>query len=143
MKQYEKMMINLMEGFDQHLEPEKKILLLEECGRKCIHDRREKLIQDAKLLYKNSNDLKDFLVKLSKIYESFHVTDEEIVFIWDKCYCPIIGKIPVGKISPTICHCSQGWVKELFESVTEKSVEVILEETITKGNSRCKLKVIL
>lgn len=137
------MMVNLMDGFDKHLESEKKILLLEECGRKCIQDRHENLIQKAKVLYKNSNDLEEFLGKLSKIYESLQITDDEIAFIWDKCYCPVINKIPAGKISPTFCNCSRGWVKELLEIATEKPVEVILEETVTNGNTRCKLRVII
>lgn len=143
MKRYEKMIINLMDGFDKHLEPEKKILLLEECGRKCIHDKHEKLIQNAKMLYKNSIDMKGFLGKLSKIYDSLQVTDDEVAFIWTKCGCPIINKIPKGKLSPTFCHCSQGWVKELLEVATEKSVKVFLDETITKGNTRCKLRVVI
>ncbi|NPE08456.1 MAG: hypothetical protein GNW80_09280 [Asgard group archaeon] len=143
MERCEKMMINLMDGFDKHLDPEKKILLLEECGRKCIHDRHKKLIQDAKSLYKNSNDMKEFLGKLSKIYDSLQITKEEVAFIWDKCYCPVINKIPAGKISPTFCNCSRGWVKELLETAIEKPVEVILEETVTKGNSRCKLRVLI
>jgi predicted hydrocarbon binding protein len=141
LKQYEKMLINLMDGLDKHLEFEKKILLLEECGRKCIRDKNEKLIQKANKLYKNSNDLKDFLGKFSKIYDSLKITDDEIIIIWEKCLCPIINKIPTGMISSTFCNCSRGWVKELFEGAIEKPVEVILEESITKGNSRCKLRV--
>lgn len=142
MKRYEKLLIDMMDGFDTYLEPEKKVLLLEECGRKCIQDRHHKLIQDAKKLYKNSNDLKDFLGKLSKRYESLQVSDQEVAFIWDKCYCPVIGKIPVGKISPTFCNCSRGWVKELLEVAIEKPVEVIIDEAVTKGDNRCKLRVI-
>ncbi|HUU78361.1 MAG TPA: DUF6144 family protein [candidate division Zixibacteria bacterium] len=142
MKRYEKLLIDLMNGFDRHLESDKKILLLEECGRKCIQDRHPKLLQDAKSLYKDSSDIKDILGKLSKIYDSLHVSDEEVVFIWDKCYCPIIGEIPSGKISPTFCNCSRGWVKELIEAATKKSVEVVIDEAVTKGDSRCKLRVI-
>jgi predicted hydrocarbon binding protein len=142
LKEYEKLLINLVDGFDKHLESEKKILLLEECGRKCIQDRHEQLLQNAKLLYKKTNDMREFLEKLCEIYDSLHVSDEEVVFIWDKCYCPVIGNIPAGKISPTICHCSRGWVKELLEGAIEKPVKVIIDEAITKGDIRCKLRVI-
>lgn len=143
MKQCEKMIIDLMVGFDHHLELEKRIILLEECGRKCIHDRREKLIQDAKALYQNSMDMNDFLKRLSKIYTSLHITTNEVAFIWDKCYCPIIANIPSGQISPTFCNCSRGWVKELIESATGQSVDVVIDEAVTKGDSRCKLRVII
>ncbi|NHK30348.1 MAG: hypothetical protein FK730_03290 [Asgard group archaeon] len=142
MKQYEKMLINLIEGFDKHLKPEKKILLLEECGRKCIRDTKEELIKKANKLYKNSNDLKDFLIKFSKIYDSLQIKDDEIIIIWEKCFCPVIGKIPPGKISPTFCHCSQGWVKELFEGAIEQPIDVIIEESVTKGDARCMLRVL-
>ena len=135
------MITNLVDEFDKHLSSEKKNLILEECGRKCIQDRHKKLLQDAKSLYKNSNDMKEFLEKLSKRYTSLHVTDEEIAFIWDKCYCPIINKIPAEKISPTYCNCSRGWVKELLENAINKPVDVFIEESVTKGNSRCKLTV--
>ncbi|NHJ85588.1 MAG: hypothetical protein FK734_09010 [Asgard group archaeon] len=142
MEQYEKMMIHLMEGFDEHLESEKKIILLEECGRKCIQDRRVELIQDAKKAYQESNDMNDFLKRLSVIYPSLHVSDDEVAFIWEDCGCPIIGKIPPGEISPTICYCSRGWVKELLKAATGKSVEVIIDEAITKGDPHCKLRVV-
>ena len=143
MRKFEKMMINLVNGFDKHLDPEKKILLLEECGRKCIRDKGERFIQNANDLYKNSKDLQDFLEKFSKIYDSLHITDDEVAVIYPKCLCPTINKIPPGKISPTYCNCSRGWVKELFESATEKAVEVFLDESITKGNTRCKLRVVI
>ncbi|MFW9923735.1 MAG: DUF6144 family protein [Candidatus Thorarchaeota archaeon] len=136
-------MIDLMDGFDKYLEQEKKIILLEDCGRKCLHDRREELVQKAKNLYRNSNDIIDFLEKLSKIYTSLYITNDEIAFIWDKCYCPIIGDIPPGQISPTYCNCSRGWVKELIESASGKSIDVIIDEAVTKGDSRCKLRVII
>ena len=143
MRKYEKMMINLVDGLDKHLEPEKKILLLEECGRKCIRDKGERFIQNANELYKKSNDVMDFFEKFSKVYDSLHVTDDEVAVIYPKCLCPIINKIPSEKISSSYCNCSRGWVKELFESATEKPVEVILDESITKGNTRCKLRVII
>lgn len=143
MKQFEKILIGLMDGFDRHLELDKRILILEECGRKCIQDRRKKLIKNAEIISKNSNDINDYLVQLSKVYESLHVSYEEVVFIWDKCYCPVIGKIPAGKISSTFCNCSRGWVKELVEIGAKESVEVIIDEAITKGDSRCKLRVII
>ena len=143
MNQSEKMIINLIDGFDKLLESDKKILLLEECGRKCIQDRHKKLLRDAKMLYKNSSNVSEFLAKLSKIYDSLQITDQEVAFVWEKCFCPIIGRIPVGKISPTFCNCSRGWVKELIEGSIEKPVKVFIDESITKGDSRCKLRVII
>jgi predicted hydrocarbon binding protein len=136
------MMINLMEGFDRHLEPEKKILLLEECGRKCIRDTNEELIKNTNELYKNSNDLKDFLEEFNKLYDSLQIIDDEVIIIWEKCFCPIIGKIPPDMISSTFCHCSRGWVKELFEGAMEQPIDVIIEESITKGDSRCRLRIL-
>ena len=143
MEQYEKLMIDLMDGFDKYLESEKSIIILEECGRKCLQNRHEKLINDAKKIYNDSKDLNDFFIKLSKIYSYLQIKDEEVAFVWDNCYCPVIGKIPAGQISPTICNCSRGWVKELIEGSIGKSVEVIIDESITNGDSRCKLRVII
>jgi hypothetical protein len=54
----------------------------------------------------------------------------------------MVNKMPEGQMSPTWCNCSVGWVKALFEGATGRSVGVILEKSVIKGDDGCRLMVV-
>jgi hypothetical protein len=57
------------------------------------------------------------------------------------CLCPMAeGQLP-GKISPTFCLCSVGYVKEMHERRLGRSVEVELVDSVLKGGSRCRFRM--
>jgi predicted hydrocarbon binding protein len=56
------------------------------------------------------------------------------------CYCPMVTDV-TEPLSPTYCHCSAGWLKELFETVSGKPVEVEILETIKRGGAQCRFNV--
>jgi hypothetical protein len=47
----------------------------------------------------------------------------------------------VGTISPTYCHCSVGYVKEMHERMFGKPVAAELEDSVLRGGRRCRFKI--
>ena len=58
----------------------------------------------------------------------------------DFCLCPFVESKPEG-LSATYCHCSVGYIKELFELTFDRPVKVELLESVLRGNKRCKFKI--
>jgi predicted outer membrane repeat protein len=56
------------------------------------------------------------------------------------CLCPMVETLPAG-MSPTYCHCSVGYVKEMFELRFNRTVSVELLDSVLKGGKRCKFKI--
>ncbi|UCE18487.1 MAG: hypothetical protein JSV84_16805 [Gemmatimonadota bacterium] len=58
------------------------------------------------------------------------------------CLCPMVESKPAG-LSKTYCLCSVGYVKEMFEQMFGKPVDVQLVASVLYGGSRCKFKIAL
>lgn len=56
------------------------------------------------------------------------------------CLCPMVESMPAG-LSPTYCHCSVGYVKEMFELRFNRKVDVELLDSVLRGGKRCKFKI--
>jgi hypothetical protein len=52
------------------------------------------------------------------------------------CHCPIVRKNDM-KISSTICCCSGGWDKQLWEGILGESLRVEFTKSILKGDECC------
>jgi predicted hydrocarbon binding protein len=126
-----------MNGLDEELDEQTKTKILENCGRTCIPRSFVKKAQDYKKKAKNTDD---FLNSLGKAWKHLKRENNDVHVVYEKCYCPIV-KTHNGKLSPTWCNCSRGWIKELFESALEKSVDVVLEKSIMRGDDMCKFTV--
>jgi len=116
--------LNLMENMDEHLDEEAKINLLEECGRACAESHaKEKAL-------KHKGDLDGWLGVFKKWVGSGNVQREEdaVRVIYSKCLCPLVQDRP-PLMSATYCNCSRGWLKETFEIVMEKPVDVKMEDS--------------
>jgi len=129
----------LMEGLDAQIDEKTRAEVLEKCGRACIP---RSFIAKAKACKKDAKDTDEFLDKLEQVWKHLHRDGDNIYVIYEKCYCPIVKK-DSEKLPRTFCNCSRGWVKELFESVLEKAMEVELEESIKAGDDVCKFRVLL
>jgi hypothetical protein len=57
------------------------------------------------------------------------------------CLCPTAEAQKSGKISPTYCLCSVGYVKEMHERILGRPVEVELVESVLLGGKRCKFRM--
>jgi hypothetical protein len=58
----------------------------------------------------------------------------------NQCLCPFVETKPAG-LSPTYCHCSVGYVKEMHDGMLGKPVEVELLGSVLRGDPRCKFKI--
>jgi hypothetical protein len=56
------------------------------------------------------------------------------------CLCPMVESRPAG-LSKTYCHCSIGYVKEMFEQKFAKPVDVQLVDSVLYGGKRCRFKI--
>ncbi len=57
-----------------------------------------------------------------------------------RCLCPMVESISAG-LSPTYCHCSTGYVKEMFEQATGKAIQVKLTESLKRGGKACRFRI--
>jgi len=56
------------------------------------------------------------------------------------CLCPMVESKPAG-LSRTFCHCSVGYVKELYEQRFARHVKVELLDSVLYGGNRCRFKI--
>ncbi len=59
--------------------------------------------------------------------------------IYPRCIC--WAKYAAGKISPTFCHCGNGYVRQLFEGALGRPVRVDLVKSIAAGDEECRFAV--
>jgi hypothetical protein len=57
------------------------------------------------------------------------------------CLCPMVEVQSVGKISPTYCHCSVGYVREMHERMLGRPVQVELVDSVLRGGKRCRFRM--
>jgi predicted hydrocarbon binding protein len=136
----EKWIMRLIAGLDEHVDEKTKAAILEQCGRQC---QSQAFIKKAKSIYKKSSDIGDFLSKFEQVYKNLHIEGNDVYIIYSKCYCSQVNKIPKGKLSETYCNCSRGWAKALFEGALDRPVEVVMEESVIKGDKQCKFRIII
>jgi len=133
----------LMGGMDLRVEEEARAKILEECGRGCIP---RGFIADIKAVWETSNDLDDLVAKINDAWESagadahMRREGEEVYAVYGRCYCPLVGDYP-DELSPSWCHCSRGWLLELFESALETPAQVELEKSVKRGDDVCRFKI--
>ena len=143
----------LMENMDQILNEEERKTLMQACGRSCFIN--------AFGVASEVPPPPDTLDKFIQFYQQYGEPEirreGNIVFyqygraeqntyglrILDGyCMCPLVESGP-ERLSPTYCHCSTGYIKELFGRLSGKSVKVELLESIRTGGSICRFKIIL
>lgn len=139
-KRMERWITCLIDALDEHVDEATRAEVLEQCGRQC---QSSSFVKKAQSIYQKSKNLDEFLGKFSKVYNNLHRDGDRVYLIYPKCYCSFVNKIPPEKLSATYCNCSRGWAKALFEGALGRSVEVIMEESIMKGDAQCKFRIIL
>jgi predicted ArsR family transcriptional regulator len=132
-----KWVTNLLDALDGMVDEETRVSVLESCGRKCIGNG---FLVKAQTLAKKSKNTDEFLEKLGKVWKHLHVDKNGTFVVYDQCYCPMV-KAYKGKLSPSFCNCSVGWIKELFEKSLNKPVKVEKLGTIKQGSKQCKFKI--
>lgn len=127
---------NLIDSIDAHLDEETKIRVMESCGRACA---RGGAVDAAKAC---QGDLDKMLSTLKRWVGKENVRkDGNVVHVvYDKCLCHLVAGGP-PRLPDTYCYCSRGWLKEMFELVVGKPVDVDLTESIKRGGQKCRFTI--
>jgi predicted hydrocarbon binding protein len=133
---------NLMQIMDQNLDEKTRVKIMEESGRKCA----EKTYKKIALNYKGNVNGLLALMKQQWAESADFDKEKGLIRVVGKkakaCVCPMVkGSSTLS--SGTFCLCSRGWVKEIFETVTGKKVDVKLEKTILRGGDQCVFNITL
>jgi predicted ArsR family transcriptional regulator len=136
----QKWIVALMDELDKKVDERTLAQVLEQCGRQC---QSQSAIKKARSLHIKSKSTDEFLDKLGKYYKHLHKEGDKVYLVYPRCFCSQVNKIPRGTLSATYCSCSRGWAKALFEGALGKSIDVIIEKSIFKGDSECRLRVVL
>jgi len=57
------------------------------------------------------------------------------------CLCSMGEAQTAGKISPTYCLCSVGYVREMHERILGRPVQVELVDSVLRGGKRCQFRM--
>ena len=132
---------DLIGNVEKHSEPSATLKIMEACGRNCafIDKDRAKLLEIKKRA-KNIEELLALMNKNIKWCGEWKIDKDTIYAIGRECGCPLV-RHGFLKLSPTLCLCSRGWVKTMFQEALEKEVEVDLVRAIGRGDAYCEFRV--
>ena len=113
--------------------------LLEACGRECA--RRSNLLDGAVRTRKEAADKEDrdalFAAFKAQYFDTpdFSKEGNTVMLIFRDCTCPLVK---AGVRKPSLCHCTVGYSKSVFEALFGGTVEVTLEQSILNGDPACR-----
>lgn len=114
--------------------------IMVDCGTQCIGT---STIAKARVLFKKSKDIKEFLQKLNEKSIGggrLKLSEGIVTGGYDRCYCGSVSKSRIV-IPLEYCSCSAGWYKKLFEETLSKEVEVEIKNSIINGSISCDFKI--
>lgn len=147
-----------MERLEGRTDDVQKFEVLSPCADVFPQERIEKL----RAVYEQNRDVDDVLKAMEEDpdwYES-PVRDGDIIYmdkiIFDRkgyeqatseaerrkcrCHCPI-ARQRLDEVHPTMCYCSTGWYRRLWEGVLGKPVWVELLTCLTRGDDSCQFAI--
>jgi hypothetical protein len=113
--------------------------ILKHCGLACAHPQANVFFQEA---WKKTSNLDSFLSLLNKKYcrEVFTQRSRKTISVkYDKCYCPLRQLNLVD--SSLLGICARFWLKEVFESALNVSVNVQTKQTICNDGKQCNFLI--
>ena len=127
---------SLLAAIDGSLNRETTERLMESCGRACARSGAVEAAADC------AGDLEAFLLKMRGWVgeRNLSVDGTTVHLVYDRCLCSQSADLP-EHLGATYCHCSRGWLKEMFETVVGRPVEVDLDSSIKGGSDRCRFTV--
>ena len=117
-------------------------LLLSRCGAACAGNITPKFQE----IWLATGELKEFTAGLNEqlgegtpIYS--YVNERTVDVTYPKCFCPLVG---FGLLdTPTLCACSEAWLKTNFEGALLRTTTVEKSGTVLDGEKVCSLRVSL
>jgi hypothetical protein len=127
-----------VELVEQQCSSEECFRIMQDCN--CLG---QSVTKKAIRLYRESANIDDWLARMNENgIGGGHLSrqDKRIIAVYDKCYCGSVSQTR-ERFSNTFCHCSCGWLKQLFEQVLGFQVEVSLVGSIIQGDKRCEFAI--
>jgi hypothetical protein len=141
-----------MDRLDELVDEKTRIQIMNDCGSNCA-EINKRVIQKALERRKKFATFEDFLkseIQTPQKGTSYEQNGDRLLHIYTpqvfthpmRCYCGLIRALPSNTtISKTYCHCSEGFIKKYWETITGKPVDVKLLESAVSGASECKFAV--
>jgi hypothetical protein len=141
-----------IDRLDATVDEEKRIQIMHNCGSNCA-DINKRVIQKAVERCKKFKTFEEFLeaeIKKPPNGTRFEQDGNRLVQVYTpqtfsylmRCYCGLIRYLPSDvNMSKTFCHCSEGFIKKYWETITGKPVNVKLLESAVSGSSECKFAI--
>ena len=130
----------MMDVLDREVDEETRWAIMEACGRQCIG---ASTLEKARRLRQEAQGLDDLLRRLNEAHIGGGLLRQEadgIHAAYDRCYCGAVSGTS-APFSATYCHCSCGWMRQLFEMLLDKPVKVELLSSIIQGDERCQFLI--
>ena len=141
----------IMQQLDSKVDQSTRDAIMESCGQACYEGAHGKRSAEKP----TPEQVEKFLAGMRKYVGADNVRqsgDEILIYFRytanpqglktsdGYCLCPILEDAPKD-ISPTYCHCSVGYVKEIFERGLGKPARVEVTETVLRGGKSCRFTV--
>ena len=131
----------VMSTFDQVvIDQDRRRHVMETMGNYCYKNFFAKTAEDVK---KMSKGIEETVQNLNKFVggEYFKLGENKIYSTLNQCFCQIGVKEVEEPISITYCNCSLGWMKSLFQTLLDRSVDVEILESIVSGGNACRFVI--
>ncbi|MFX0171324.1 MAG: hypothetical protein ACFE9L_05340 [Candidatus Hodarchaeota archaeon] len=113
--------------------------ILSYCEKSCVYPQLVNFLQES---WDISEGIDQLIVLLNQKYqeEVFIKVSEKIIHTaYSKCYCQFFQLNLIS--SPVICECSCSWLKEVFEKILGKRINVQIIQSIARGAQMCEFLV--
>jgi hypothetical protein len=143
----ERWVTRFMNVLDQNLDKETIQKIMEDNGRRCFRGAHgepkgapppgtfEKFVERY-----NAREPGAVRVEGGVIHYKYIQNPKGLATAEGHCLCPLTENVPKG-ISATYCHCSVGYVAEMFRALTGKPVRVELVGSLLRGGKECRFKI--
>jgi len=133
----------LVSGLHAEADQETAARVMEYCGRACAaHFGSVAAVETLRRDLEGIDELLERLNQQEDFWCGRWVRDGEVIYsVCERCGCPLVQTGWV-EVSPTLCQCSRGWVKTVFEAVLDRPVDVDLQQAIGRGDAVCRYVVV-
>lgn len=141
-----------MERLDALVDEETRVQIMESCGYSCA-EVNWRVLERAKARRSKFRSVDEFLAaeqqkpmagtRLIREGQTLYQFYTPRTFTYPmRCYCALLRGLPDNEeVSATYCHCSKGFIKNFWESVLERPVEVEVIQSAVSGASECKFAI--
>jgi predicted hydrocarbon binding protein len=137
-----------MNVLDTNLEEKTRLNLMEENGKACATSYLKSIGRENPKVVAYDDFLKHvaastdgtYQVDGRTLYMTYMSNYEGKPATESLCLCPFVENKPQN-LSRTYCHCSVGYIKEIYSRLFGQPVKVELISSVLYGDKRCKFKI--